>query len=98
MSDTHQTLFDLLALEPLEVDLFRGTGHGGETSTRIFGGQVIGQALAAAYGTVPDLHCTPTLFALVTLKSQLSIKWTAPVMAAVSRQGVWSRSNTASRS
>ena len=57
MSDTHQTLLDLLALEPLEVDLFRGTGQGGETSTRIFGGQVIGQALAAAYGTVPDRLC-----------------------------------------
>ena len=57
MSDTHQTLLDLLALEPLEIDLFRGTGQGGETSTRIFGGQVIGQALAAAYGTVPDRLC-----------------------------------------
>lgn len=57
MSETHQTLLDLLALEALEVDLFRGTGQGGETSTRIFGGQVIGQALAAAYGTVPDRLC-----------------------------------------
>jgi acyl-CoA thioesterase-2 len=57
MSATHQTLLDLLDLEPLEVDLFRGTGQGGETSTRIFGGQVIGQALAAAYGTVEDRLC-----------------------------------------
>ncbi|MFT4708688.1 MAG: acyl-CoA thioesterase-2, partial [Ascidiaceihabitans sp.] len=57
MSETHQMLLDLLAVEPLEVDLFRGTGQGGETSTRIFGGQVIGQALAAAYGTVPDRLC-----------------------------------------
>ena len=26
MNDAHQTLLDLLAVEPLEVDLFRGTG------------------------------------------------------------------------
>lgn len=57
MGDAHQTLLDLLAVEPLEVDLFRGTGQGGETPTRIFGGQVIGQALAAAYGTVADRLC-----------------------------------------
>ncbi|MEM6374343.1 MAG: acyl-CoA thioesterase II, partial [Pseudomonadota bacterium] len=35
MSDTHQILLDLLSLEALEVDMFRGTGQGGETSTRI---------------------------------------------------------------
>ena len=57
MDDAHQTLLDLLAVERLEVDLFRGTGQGGETSTRIFGGQVIGQALAAAYRTVEDRLC-----------------------------------------
>ena len=57
MSDAHQTLMDLLAVERLEVDLFRGTGQGGETPTRIFGGQVIGQALAAAYRTVEDRLC-----------------------------------------
>lgn len=57
MTDAHQTLLDLLAVERLEVDLFRGTGQGGETSTRIFGGQVIGQALAAAYRTVEDRLC-----------------------------------------
>lgn len=57
MTETHQKLLDLLALETLEVDLFRGTGQGGETPTRIFGGQVIGQALAAAYGTVTDRLC-----------------------------------------
>ncbi|MCR8826547.1 acyl-CoA thioesterase [Pseudosulfitobacter koreensis] len=57
MTDAHETLLKLLEIEQLEVDLFRGTGQGGETSTRIFGGQVIGQALAAAYGTVPDRLC-----------------------------------------
>ncbi|MEO0400982.1 MAG: acyl-CoA thioesterase II [Pseudomonadota bacterium] len=57
MNDAHQTLLDLLAVERLEVDLFRGTGQGGETPTRIFGGQVIGQALASAYKTVEDRLC-----------------------------------------
>ena len=51
MTDAHDTLLDLLRVEPLEVDLFRGTGQGGETSTRIFGGQVIGQAI----GPVPRI-------------------------------------------
>jgi len=50
-------LLDLLDLERLEVDLFRGVGSGGETSVRIFGGHVIAQALAAAYGTVEARLC-----------------------------------------
>ncbi len=50
-------LLELLDIEQLEVDLFRGEGAGGETSLRIFGGQVIAQALAAAYRTVPDRLC-----------------------------------------
>jgi acyl-CoA thioesterase-2 len=57
LTDAHQTLLDLLSPEQLEVDLFRGTGQGGETPTRIFGGQVIGQALASAYATVQDRLC-----------------------------------------
>lgn len=57
MDDISETLLNLLDIEQLEVDLFRGTGQGGETTTRIFGGQVIAQALAAAYRTVPDRLC-----------------------------------------
>lgn len=57
MTDAHDTLLDLLRVESLEVDLFRGQGQGGETPTRIFGGQVIGQALAAAYQTVKGRLC-----------------------------------------
>ena len=52
-----QELLDMLDLEPLEVNLFRGTGAGGESSARIFGGQVIAQALMAAYRTVKDRPC-----------------------------------------
>ena len=57
MSDAHDSLIQLLSVESLEVDLFRGIGSGGETPTRIFGGQVIGQALSAAYQTVPARLC-----------------------------------------
>ncbi len=57
MTEAERILLDLLNIEALEVDLFRGTGSGGETPTRIFGGQVIAQALAAAYRTVEDRSC-----------------------------------------
>ena len=49
MTDTVEDLVALMDLERLELDLFRGTGSGGETSLRIFGGHVVAQALAAAY-------------------------------------------------
>jgi len=57
MSTAADQLLDLLDIEQLEVDLFRGIGSGGETSMRIFGGHVIAQALMAAYRTVPDRLC-----------------------------------------
>jgi len=54
--DTRQALadlVDLLRLEPLEHNLFRGRSHdvGG---TAVFGGQVLGQALMAAARTVAE--------------------------------------------
>lgn len=55
--DDVRELLNIINVERLEVDLFRGTGEGGETPTRIFGGQVIAQALAAAYRTVEDRLC-----------------------------------------
>ena len=57
MTDVARQLLELLDIEQLEVDLFRGIGSGGETTTRIFGGHVIAQALMAAYRTVPDRTC-----------------------------------------
>jgi acyl-CoA thioesterase-2 len=57
MNTVADQLIDLLDIEQLEVDLFRGIGSGGETTTRIFGGHVIAQALMAAYRTVPDRLC-----------------------------------------
>lgn len=57
MTDKAQRLLELLDIERVEVDLFRGIGSGGETTTRIFGGHVIAQALMAAYRTVEDRLC-----------------------------------------
>jgi acyl-CoA thioesterase-2 len=56
-------LLQVLRLEQLELDLFRGEsrdpGH-----RRVFGGQVLGQALAAAYATIQgrDVHSLHAYF------------------------------------
>lgn len=59
-SMSHQAvkaLLDLLDIERIEVDLFRGQSPSERASQRVFGGQVIAQALVAAYRTVEDRHC-----------------------------------------
>jgi acyl-CoA thioesterase II len=53
MSDSLDQLLDLLDLEQIEVNIFRGRSPA-ETLQRVFGGQVAGQALVAAGRTVPD--------------------------------------------
>jgi acyl-CoA thioesterase-2 len=50
-----QTLLEILDLEQLEVNLFRGRSPQ-VTWQRVFGGQVIGQALVAACRTVADVN------------------------------------------
>ena len=57
MTDPVSDLLDLLDLERLEVDLFRGQSPDEDTSQRVFGGQVIAQSLVAAYRTVEDRLC-----------------------------------------
>jgi acyl-CoA thioesterase-2 len=49
-------LIETLALEAIEVNLFRGESHE-KDFPRIFGGTVIAQALLAAYKTVEDRVC-----------------------------------------
>ncbi|WP_424977594.1 acyl-CoA thioesterase [Leisingera sp. S232] len=56
-TEAAKILLDLLDLETLDSNLFRGSGSGGETPTRIYGGQVIAQALVAAYATVTSRLC-----------------------------------------
>jgi acyl-CoA thioesterase-2 len=55
-------LVRLLDLEQLEVNLFRGVSPS-ESPTRVFGGQVAGQALVAAGRTVPDDRAVHSLHA-----------------------------------
>ena len=53
-----QTLIDTLTLESIEVNLFRGLTPDDEMNRdRIYGGQVIAQALMAAYQTVEGRTC-----------------------------------------
>lgn len=49
-------LIALLDLEPIEVNIFRGTSPK-DRSQRVFGGQVLGQALVAATRTVEGRFC-----------------------------------------
>eukprot|EP01030_Chromulinospumella_sphaerica_P019591 gene19591-19485_t len=55
MEDT-ENLLETLALEPIELNLFRGVSPN-DGFPRIFGGFVIAQALLAAYETVEDRVC-----------------------------------------
>ncbi|XP_032646914.1 acyl-coenzyme A thioesterase 8 [Chelonoidis abingdonii] len=53
----------VLSLEPLDLDLFRGRHHWVPVTRRLFGGQIVGQALVAAAKAVSEdvhahsLHC-----------------------------------------
>lgn len=51
------TLLEALSLETLEMNLFRGRSRLLEGLPRIFGGQVVAQALLAAYATVEGRLC-----------------------------------------
>lgn len=55
MTTALESLLDLLDLEEIELNIFRGRSPQ-ERSQRVFGGQVVGQALAAANRTVEDRH------------------------------------------
>jgi acyl-CoA thioesterase II len=53
MSKALDDVVELLNLEQIELDIFRGRSPAGERRQRVFGGQVAGQALVAAGRTVP---------------------------------------------
>jgi acyl-CoA thioesterase-2 len=53
MTKALDAVVDLLDLEQIELDIFRGRSPAGERGQRVFGGQVAGQALVAAGRTVP---------------------------------------------
>ena len=56
MNGSIQEVLELLALEAIEVNIFRG-GSPKDRWQRVFGGQVLGQALVAAYRTVEERVC-----------------------------------------
>src|SRR3984957_21061828 len=58
MSAAIQDVVSILDLEPLEVNLFRGRSPQSSWQ-RVFGGQVIGQALVAACRTVENVALRP---------------------------------------
>ena len=58
MASAVQELVDILDLEPLELNLFRGRSPQSRWQ-RVFGGQVIGQALVAACRTVEEVRLRP---------------------------------------
>ena len=58
MSAAIQDVLSILDLEPIEVNLFRGRSPQSRWQ-RVFGGQVIGQALVAACRTVADVAKRP---------------------------------------
>jgi acyl-CoA thioesterase-2 len=58
MSTALQDLLAILDIEPLEVNLFRGVSPPTDRK-RVYGGQVIGQALVAACRTVEDVANRP---------------------------------------
>ena len=58
MASAVEELLETLDLEPLEVNLFRGRSPQSRWQ-RVYGGQVIGQALVAACRTVEDVANRP---------------------------------------
>ena len=91
-------LVNLLDLEAIEVNIFRGVSPD-ENRQRVFGGQVAGQALVAATRTVEtgrsSTRCTPTSCAPATPPCPSSTRSTASATARASPPAAWSPSSTA---
>jgi acyl-CoA thioesterase-2 len=72
MSDPFARLLDVLTLEQIEDDIFRGTSP--DTSVqRVFGGQVLGQALMAAGRSVPTERHVHSLHAYFVRPGDASV-------------------------
>ncbi len=72
MNNDVAKLLDILDLEPLEINLFRGRSIA-PTGGRVFGGQVISQALTAARRTVPADRIAHSMHAYFLLPGDPSI-------------------------
>jgi acyl-CoA thioesterase II len=80
VSDTLGKLLDVLDLEPLEVNIYRGRSRD-IGSGRVFGGQVLSQALVAARRTVEDDRDAHSLHGYFILPGDLE----APIVYFVDR-------------
>lgn len=80
MNESLKELLDLLDLEPIERDIFRGR-CAAEPSQRVFGGQVAGQALVAAVRTVPPDRAVHSLHAYFIRPGDASV----PIVYTVDR-------------
>ncbi|HET7826170.1 MAG TPA: acyl-CoA thioesterase domain-containing protein, partial [Anaeromyxobacter sp.] len=80
MNETLSAVIRLLDLEPLEVNLFRGQSRDIGTP-RVFGGQVIGQALVAAERTVELARVPHSLHAYFLLPGDIA----SPIVYQVDR-------------
>ena len=90
MNKVLQEIIDLLDVEPIEENLFRGQNHNTE---HVFGGQVLAQALASAFRTVTlNIACiryTAIFCAQGTGQDPFFTRLTAFVMVEVSAPAGW---------
>jgi acyl-CoA thioesterase-2 len=81
MTFSLDALLSLLALEELEVNIFRGQSHDVVGAGRVFGGQVLAQALVAAGRTVEGDRVAHSLHSYFILPGDV----TAPIVYFVER-------------
>ena len=98
MTSPVSELIELLSLERLEDNLFRGQSR--DIGTKyVFGGQVLGQALSAAQATMTEPRAAHSLHAYFLragdIEHPIVYDVDSPVMAAVSRCAGSARSSTA---
>jgi acyl-CoA thioesterase len=96
MSRALKTLLSILDIETLEVNLFRGVSPQVGWQ-RVFGGQVIGQALVAAYRTVNG-RPAHSLHGYFLREGDPSVPILYNVTAAASPRAAWWRSSMGRRS
>jgi len=78
MNDRLREIIDILNVERIEVNLYRGQNHDTE---HVFGGQVLAQAIAAAYRTVDEPHHLHSIHAYFLRPGD----WNIPILYEVDR-------------
>ncbi|MEM7097273.1 MAG: acyl-CoA thioesterase II [Pseudomonadota bacterium] len=78
MNPVLQEILDILNVETIEKNLYRGTNHNTE---HVFGGQVLAQALASAYRTMEADHHLHSMHAYFLRAGD----WTVPILYEVDR-------------